>query len=319
LSTPLPQTDLEMPPTSSIMSSYRRSHLAQLESEAIFIMREVAAQFERPALLFSGGKDSIVMVRLARKAFAPGTFPFPLLHIDTGHNFPETIQFRDWLARDVGCELLVRYVQDSIDQGRALEESGPNPSRNGLQTITLLDALRELKVDAAFGGGRRDEEKARAKERFFSHRDRFGQWDPRNQRPELWNLFNGRKAPGEHFRVFPLSNWTEMDVWQYILAESIPLPSLYFAHERDVVRRDGVLLAIGENNQLLEGENVERLLVRCRTVGDLTCTGVWESSASTLEHIIDEVSAARVAERGGRSDDKRSDAAMEDRKKQGYF
>ena len=319
MSTPLAQTDVDMPHAPGVMSSYRRSHLAQLESEAIFIMREVAAQFERPVLLFSGGKDSIVMVRLAQKAFAPGRFPFPLLHIDTGHNFPETIEFRDQLARDVGCELIVRYVQDSIDQGRAQEETGPNPSRNGLQTITLLDALRELKVDAAFGGGRRDEEKARAKERFFSHRDRFGQWDPKNQRPELWNLFNGRKAPGEHFRVFPLSNWTEMDVWQYILAESIPLPSLYFAHEREVVRRDGVLLAIGENNQLEAGERAERLLVRCRTVGDLTCTGVWESSASTLEHIIDEVSAARVAERGGRSDDKRSEAAMEDRKKQGYF
>ncbi|HSJ30818.1 MAG TPA: sulfate adenylyltransferase subunit CysD [Longimicrobiales bacterium] len=319
MSTPLAQTDVDMPRSPGVMSSYRRSHLAQLESEAIFIMREVAAQFERPVLLFSGGKDSIVMVRLAQKAFAPGRFPFPLLHIDTGHNFPETIEFRDQLARDVGCELIVRYVQDSIDQGRAQEEAGPNPSRNGLQTITLLDALRELKVDAAFGGGRRDEEKARAKERFFSHRDRFGQWDPKNQRPELWNLFNGRKAPGEHFRVFPLSNWTEMDVWQYILAESIPLPSLYFAHEREVVRRDGVLLAIGEHNVLMEGESTERLLVRCRTVGDLTCTGVWESSASTLEHIIDEVSAARVAERGGRSDDKRSDAAMEDRKKQGYF
>jgi sulfate adenylyltransferase subunit 2 len=242
-----------------------------------------------------------------------------LLHIDTGHNFPETIEFRDWLARDAGCELLVRDVQGSIDQGRAQEEAGPNPSRNSLQTITLLDALRELKVDAAFGGGRRDEEKARAKERFFSHRDRFSQWDPKNQRPELWNLFNGRKAPGEHFRVFPLSNWTEMDVWQYILAENIPLPSLYFAHEREVVRRDGVLLAIGEHNQLVHGEKAERLLVRCRTVGDLTCTGVWESSATTLEQIIEEVSAARVAERGGRSDDKRSDAAMEDRKKQGYF
>jgi sulfate adenylyltransferase subunit 2 len=308
-----------MPRATGTLSSYRRSHLAQLESEAIYIMREVAAQFERPVLLFSGGKDSIVMVRLAQKAFAPGRFPFPLLHIDTGHNFPETIEFRDRLARDVDCELIVRYVQDSIDQGRAHEESGPNPSRNSLQTITLLDALRELKVDAAFGGGRRDEEKARAKERFFSHRDRFSQWDPKNQRPELWNLFNGRKAPGEHFRVFPLSNWTEMDVWQYIAAESIPLPSLYFAHERDVVRRDGVLLALGEHNALLEGERAEHLLIRCRTVGDLTCTGVWESSAASLEDIIEEVSAARVAERGGRSDDKRSDAAMEDRKKQGYF
>jgi sulfate adenylyltransferase subunit 2 len=303
----------------SALSSYRRSHLAQLESEAIFIMREVAAQFERPVLLFSGGKDSIVMVHLAVKAFAPAKFPFPLLHIDTGHNFPETIEFRDWLAEHVGAELLVRNVQDSIDQGRVQEEPGPNPSRNALQTVTLLDALRELKVDGAFGGGRRDEEKARAKERFFSHRDRFGQWDPKNQRPELWNIFNGRKGLGEHFRVFPLSNWTEMDVWQYIAAENIPLPSLYYSHEREVVRRDGVLLALGEHNTLEAGEKAERLIVRCRTVGDLTCTGVWESTASTIDEIIDEVAAARIAERGGRSDDKRSDASMEDRKKQGYF
>jgi sulfate adenylyltransferase subunit 2 len=319
LNTPYPDSQVNAHHSAPSVASYRQSHLAQLESEAVFIMREVAAQFERPVLLFSGGKDSIVMVRLAQKAFAPGKFPFPLLHIDTGHNFPETIEFRDWLARDTGCELIVRYVQESIDQGRAREEAGPNPSRNSLQTVTLLDALRELKVDAAFGGGRRDEEKARAKERFFSHRDRFSQWDPKNQRPELWNLFNGRKAPGEHFRVFPLSNWTEMDVWQYILAESIPLPSLYYAHERDVIRRDGVLLAVGEHNTLLEHEQSERLLIRCRTVGDITCTGVWESNAVTLEEIIEEVSAARVAERGGRSDDKRSDAAMEDRKKQGYF
>jgi sulfate adenylyltransferase subunit 2 len=303
----------------SAASSYRNSHLAQLESEAIYVMREVAAQFERPGLLFSGGKDSIVMVRLAQKAFLPAKFPFPLLHIDTGHNFPETLEFRDWLAREAGAELIVRHVQDSIDQGRAQEEAGPNPSRNALQTITLLDALRELKLDAVFGGGRRDEEKARAKERFFSHRDRFGQWDPRNQRPELWNLFNGRKGPGEHFRVFPLSNWTEMDVWQYIAAENIPIPSIYFAHERDIVRRDGVLLALGEHNRLVEGEHAERLLIRCRTVGDMTCTGLWVSGATTIAQIIDEVAAARVAERGGRSDDRRSDSAMEDRKKQGYF
>jgi sulfate adenylyltransferase subunit 2 len=302
-----------------VAASYRNSHLAQLESEAIYVMREVAAQFERPGLLFSGGKDSIVMVRLAQKAFLPAKFPFPLLHIDTGHNFPETLEFRDWLAREAGAELIVRHVQDSIDQGRAQEEAGPNPSRNALQTITLLDALRELKLDAVFGGGRRDEEKARAKERFFSHRDRFGQWDPRNQRPELWNLFNGRKGPGEHFRVFPLSNWTEMDVWQYIAAENIPIPSIYFAHERDIVRRDGVLLALGEHNRLVEGEHAERLLIRCRTVGDMTCTGLWVSGATTIAQIIDEVAAARVAERGGRSDDRRSDSAMEDRKKQGYF
>jgi sulfate adenylyltransferase subunit 2 len=319
LSTPLPAAEApsEAPPASS--PSLRRSHLAQLESEAIYVMREVAAQFERPVLLFSGGKDSIAMVRLAQKAFHPGRFPFPLLHIDTGQNFDETIEFRDRYVRDVRGELIVRYVQDSIDKGLCQDEPGPNPSRNALQTITLLEALRELRVDAAFGGGRRDEEKARAKERFFSHRDRFGQWDPKNQRPELWNLYNGRKGPGEHFRVFPLSNWTEMDVWQYIAQEKIPLPSLYYSHERDVVRRDGVILALGAHNKLLPGERAERILVRCRTVGDMTCTGVWESRASTLEEIIEEVAAARIAERGGRGDDKRSEAAMEDRKKVGYF
>lgn len=297
----------------------RRSHLAQLESEAIYVMREVAAQFERPVLLFSGGKDSIVMVRLAQKAFWPGRFPFPLLHIDTGHNFPEALEYRDWLAAQTGAELMVRRVQDSIDAGRCREEPGPNPSRNSLQTITLLDALRELKVDAAFGGGRRDEEKARAKERFFSHRDAFGQWDPKNQRPELWNLFNGRKSPGEHFRVFPLSNWTEMDVWQYIAQEGIPLPSLYFSHTRPVVERDGVLLAEGEHNSLLPGESYEQRVVRFRTVGDMTCTGAVESAADTVEEIIREIAAARVTERGTRGDDKRSEAAMEDRKRQGYF
>jgi sulfate adenylyltransferase subunit 2 len=300
-------------------SSYRVSHLAQLENEAIYVMRETAAQFERPVLLFSGGKDSIVMVHLARKAFWPGRFPFPLLHIDTGHNFPETLEFRDALAEEIGCELRIAYVQDSINSGRVKEEPGVNPSRNGLQTATLLDALREMKVDAAFGGGRRDEEKARAKERFFSHRDRFGQWDPKGQRPELWNLFNGKKGLGEHFRIFPLSNWTEMDVWQYIAREQIALPSLYFSHEREVVDRDGVLLAVGENNRVEDGEQPQVRRVRCRTIGDITCTGVWESSASTLEEIITEVAAARIAERGGRSDDKRSEAAMEDRKKEGYF
>ena len=301
------------------LPSYRQSHLAQLESEAIFVMREVAAQFERPLLLFSGGKDSIVMVRLAQKAFFPGAFPFRLLHIDTGHNFPETLAYRDWLAQVTGAELLVRTVQDSIARGRCQEEPGPNPSRNALQTVTLLDALRELKADAALGGGRRDEEKARAKERFFSHRDAFGQWDPKNQRPELWNLFNGGRLPGEHFRVFPLSNWTELDVWQYIAAERIHLPSLYYAHRREVVERDGVLLAVGAHNRVLPGERSEVRQVRCRTIGDMTCTGVWESGATSVAEIIREVAAARLTERGGRSDDRRSEAAMEDRKKAGYF
>ncbi len=282
-------------------------------------MREVAAQFERPVLLFSGGKDSILMVHLARKAIAPAQIPFTLVHIDTGHNFPETIEFRDRLIEELGVNLHVGLVQASIDSGRVKEEEGPNPSRNGLQTVTLLDTLAELKADAALGGGRRDEEKARAKERFFSHRDRFGQWDPKNQRPELWNLFNGRRNPGEHFRVFPISNWTEMDVWQYIESEGIAMPSLYFSHRRNVVERDGVLLAESEFNQLLPGEAWEERTVRFRTIGDVTCTGAIESTAGTLEEIIAEVAAARVTERGGRSDDKRSEAAMEDRKRVGYF
>lgn len=301
------------------MISYHLTHLQQLEAEAIFIMREVASQFERPVLLFSGGKDSIVMVRLAQKAFWPAKLPFPLLHIDTGHNFPETIAFRDELVEKLGATLEVRYVQESIDQGRAVEEKGPNPSRNGLQTITLLEALEELKVDAAFGGARRDEEKARAKERFFSHRDEFGQWNPRQQRPELWNLFNGRKNMGEHFRVFPLSNWTEMDVWQYIAAEQLAIPPIYFSHPRSVVERDGVLLAESDFITLMKDEAYRERQVRFRTVGDMTCTGAVESPASNLEAIIAEVAAAKVTERGGRADDKRSEAAMEDRKKQGYF
>ena len=301
------------------MISYSLTHLEQLEAEAIFIMREVASQFERPVLLFSGGKDSIVMVRLAQKAFWPAKLPFPLMHIDTGHNFPETIEFRDRLVKELGAKLIVRYVQDSIDQGKAVEEKGPNPSRNGLQTITLLDSIEELKFDAAFGGARRDEEKARAKERFFSHRDEFGQWNPRNQRPELWNLFNGKKTVGEHFRVFPLSNWTEMDVWQYISAEKLEIPEIYFSHQRDVVERDGVLLAKSQFITLMDGENYESRQIRFRTVGDMTCTGSVESPADTLEAIIQEVASAKVTERGGRADDKRSEAAMEDRKKQGYF
>jgi sulfate adenylyltransferase subunit 2 len=297
----------------------RPGHLAQLESEAVYVLREAAAQFERPVILFSGGKDSIVLTYLAARAFWPGKMPFRLLHVDTGHNFPETLDYRDWLAAELGVELVVRTVQASIDAGRCREEPGPNPSRNALQTVTLLDALRELRVDAALGGGRRDEEKARAKERFFSHRDTFGQWDPRNQRPELWNLLNGHRSPGEHFRVFPLSNWTELDVWQYIAAEGIPLPSLYFSHEREVVEREGVLLATGPHNRALLGERAEVRRVRCRTIGDVTCTGMWESTADTLDDIIREVAGARLTERGGRSDDRRGDTAMEDRKRQGYF
>lgn len=297
----------------------RHSHIRELESESVFLMREVAAQFERPVLLFSGGKDSILMVHLARKAFHPAQIPFLLVHIDTGHNFPETIAFRDELVADIGANLHVGLVQDSIDAGRVKEEEGPNPSRNGLQTTTLLDTLAELKADVALGGGRRDEEKARAKERFFSHRDRFGQWDPKNQRPELWNLFNGRRGPGEHFRAFPLSNWTEMDVWQYIADEGVPMPNLYFAHRRKVVERDGVLLADSDFNELLDGETLEERMIRFRTIGDVTCTGAVESAASTVEDIIVEVAAARQGERGGRSDDRRSEAAMEDRKRQGYF
>lgn len=299
--------------------SVRTSHLRTLEAEAVYVMREVAAQFERPVLLFSGGKDSILMVHLARKAFYPAPVPFPLLHVDTGHNFPETIAFRDRLVEELGVRLEVASVQDAIDKGRVVEETGPEASRNGLQIVPLLDALREHRFDAAFGGGRRDEEKARAKERFFSHRDRFGQWDPKNQRPELWSLYNGHKNVGETFRVFPLSNWTEMDVWQYIALEGIELPNLYFAHERDVFDRRGTLLAVTDFVELQPGETVERRTIRFRTIGDATCTGAVESTAATLPEIVQEVAAARQTERGGRHDDKRSEAAMEDRKKQGYF
>ncbi len=301
------------------MSEYSITHLRELEAEAIYVIREVAAQFEKPALLFSGGKDSIVMYYLARKAFWPQLVPFPCLHIDTGHNFQETLDFRDQLMEDTGGRCIVKLVQDSIDSGRAVEEFGINASRNVLQTVTLLDAIEELKLDVALGGGRRDEEKARAKERFFSHRDEFGQWDPKNQRPELWNIFNGRKRMGEHFRVFPLSNWTEMDVWQYIYLEEIPIPSLYFTHKREVFNRDGVLLATADFMEMKENEVVEMKDVRCRTIGDITCTGLTLSTANSLEDIIQEVAAARSTERGGRYDDKRSEAAMEDRKKEGYF
>lgn len=294
-------------------------HLEELEYESIFVIREVAAQFENPLLLFSGGKDSIVMAYLAKKAFYPSRIPFALLHIDTGHNFPETLVYRDQFIKDLGATLHVRYVQDSINQGKVAEEKGPNASRNILQTVTLLDALDEFKCDCALGGGRRDEEKARAKERFFSHRDDFGQWDPKNQRPELWNLFNGKKSPGEHFRVFPLSNWTEMDVWQYIASENIEIPCLYFSHQRDCFIRDGVILANSEYIILKENEKVESMQVRFRTIGDMTCTGAIASPASTLDEIIQEVASTRVTERGGRHDDKRSETAMEDRKKEGYF
>lgn len=301
------------------MDKYQINHLKELEAESIFVIREVAAQFENPVMLFSGGKDSIVMFHLALKAFYPARVPFPLLHIDTGHNFQETLDYRDQLMEKTGAKCIVRLVQDSIDKGRAQEETGINASRNKLQTVTLLDALEELKFDAAMGGGRRDEEKARAKERFFSHRDEFGQWDPKNQRPELWNLFNGRKNMGEHFRVFPISNWTEMDVWQYIYMENIELPSLYYTHEREVFERDGVLMATAPFMQLRENEKPQKMQVRCRTIGDITCTGLTLSAANSLEDIIQEVAASRVTERGGRADDKRSDAAMEDRKKEGYF
>lgn len=290
-----------------------------LESEAIYVIREAYAQTERPVMLFSGGKDSIVMAHLARKAFAPGKIPFPLMHIDTGHNFEETIHFRDRYMDEIGANLIVRSVQDSIDSGRVQEEEGINPSRNALQTTTLLDAITEFKFDAAMGGARRDEEKARAKERFFSFRNKFGQWDPKNQRPELWNIYNGIKKPGEHLRVFPISNWTELDIWTYCKREKIELPSLYFAHNREVVNRDGVLLANTEHNNLLDGESYESRLVRFRTIGDATCTGAVESPAKDLDMIIDEVASTRVTERGARADDKRSESAMEDRKKQGYF
>src|SRR3984957_10223370 len=294
-------------------------YLSELESESIYVLREVAAQFERSALLFSGGKDSIVVSYLARKAFWPAKIPFSLMHIDTGHNFSETITYRDEWVKKIDARLIVRYVQDSIDKGRVKEETGYNASRNLLQTVTLLDAIEELKLDACMGGARRDEEKARAKERFFSHRDEFGQWNPKNQRPELWDLFNGRKNMGEHFRVFPLSNWTELDIWQYIKEENIPLPNLYFTHQREVIERDGQLLAKSDFLNLRDTEKGKMMQVRFRTIGDMTCTGAVLSEASTIDEIVAEVAASRVTERGTRSDDKRSETAMEDRKKVGYF
>jgi sulfate adenylyltransferase subunit 2 len=302
------------------MTQYFLSHLRELEAEAIFVIREVVSQFEKPAILFSGGKDSIVLTHLAKKAFYPSRIPFPLIHIDTGHNFEETILFRDKLVERVGAQLIVGSVQESIDKGRVREETGNNASRNALQTVTLLDTLETYRIDAAMGGARRDEEKARAKERFFSHRDEFGQWDPKNQRPELWNLFNGKKQIGEHFRIFPISNWTEMDVWQYILLENIELPTLYFSHNRDCIIRDGVILAWhDEMMKLRANEEIVNMRIRFRTCGDLPITGAIESDADTLEMVIQEVATTRTTERGTRADDKRSETSMEDRKKSGYF
>lgn len=301
------------------MHNYNLSHLEQLESEAIFILRETAAQFERPALLFSGGKDSIVMAHLASKAFSPAHIPFPFIHVDTGHNFQEVIDFRDQFTEKLGVELIVGSVQDSINRGTAVEETGRNPSRNALQSVTLLETIDKESIDACLGGGRRDEDKARAKERFFSHRDAFGQWNPKNQRPELWNLFNGRKNPDENFRVFPLSNWTEMDIWHYTKLENIELPGLYFAHDREVFERNGSLLAVTDFISLQDQEEVSTKTVRFRTIGDATCTGAVESEANSLDAVITEVSASRITERCSRADDRRSEAAMEDRKKQGYF
>jgi sulfate adenylyltransferase subunit 2 len=296
------------------------SHLKALESEAIHVMREVAAEFERPVLLFSGGKDSIVLLRLAEKAFRPGPFPFPLMHVDTGHNFPEVIEYRDRRVAELGERLIVASVQESIDNGRVVEETGPRASRNKLQTVTLLDAIATNDFDAAFGGARRDEERARAKERVFSFRDDFGQWDPKNQRPELWNLYNGRIRKGEHVRVFPLSNWTELDVWEYIDAEQLEVPSIYFAHEREVFERDDMLYAWREGTELIEGEEIFTETVRYRTVGDMSCTGGVRSNAATLDEVVLEIAATRITERGEtRADDRVSEAAMEDRKKAGYF
>lgn len=301
------------------MQKYFLSYLDELESEAVFVLREVAAQFENPSLLFSGGKDSIVLSHLAKKAFYPAKIPFSFMHIDTGHNFPETIKFRDKLVEKLGVSLLVGSVQKAIDTKRVIEEKGKNATRNTLQITTLLDAVEENKIDCAIGGGRRDEEKARAKERFFSHRDEFGQWTPKSQRPELWNIFNGKMHQGEQFRVFPLSNWTEMDVWNYILREQIDIPSLYFAHQREVVWRNNSWIPVSEYLPKIEGEESQTKKVRFRTLGDITISGGIESDADTLEKIVAEVAAMRETERGNRADDKRSETAMEDRKKQGYF
>jgi sulfate adenylyltransferase subunit 2 len=294
------------------------SHLAALEAESIFIMREVAAEFERPVVLFSGGKDSIILLRIAEKAFRPAKLPFPIMHVDTGHNFPEVLAFRDRRVEELGERLIVASVQESIDKGRVREEPGHDPSRNRLQTVTLLDAIQEHQFDAVFGGGRRDEEKARAKERIFSFRDEFGQWEPRSQRPELWNLYNGRIRKGQHMRVFPISNWTEMDVWQYIQQEELEVPEIYFAHEREVFKRDGMWLSTGPHLNPRDAEAVQKMVVRYRTVGDMTCTGAVESNARTLDEIVIETAAARITERGAtRADDSFSETAMEDRKREG--
>ena len=301
------------------MVNYTIDHLKELESEAIFVIREVASQFENPAILFSGGKDSIILTHLAKKAFYPAKIPFPLIHIDTGHNFAETIKFRNDLVNELGVNLIVGLVQESIDKGVVKEETGTHASRNSLQITTLLETLEIHKIDGAMGGGRRDEEKARAKERFFSHRDEFGQWDPKNQRPELWNLFNGRKNFGEHFRIFPISNWTEMDIWEYIKLENIELPSLYFSHQRDCIIRNNVILANSNFIKVKDNEIVKKLTVRFRTCGDMPITGAIESKANNIDDIIKEVATTRTTERGGRADDKRAETAMEDRKKQGYF
>lgn len=301
------------------MNNYHLTHLKELEAESIYVIREVVAQFENPVLLFSGGKDSIVCYHLARKAFYPANVPFPLMHIDTGHNFDELYEFRDQLIRETNGNLIIESVQKSIDEGKVDEEKGINSSRNKLQTTTLLDGIEKHQFDCAIGGARRDEEKARAKERFFSHRDEFGQWNPKNQRPELWNIFNGKKNFGEHFRAFPISNWTEMDIWQYIMLEDIKIPSLYFSHTRNCFERKGVVMAKTDFIETLPNEKVKKMQVRFRTIGDATCTGATVSSADSLEKIIAEVAASRITERGGRADDKRSEAAMEDRKKEGYF
>ena len=307
-------------PATDRQTTYHLSHLRTLESEAVHVMREVVAEFERPVLLFSGGKDSIVLLRLAEKAFRPAAFPFPVMHVDTGHNFPEALEFRDRIMQQLGERLIVASVEDSIRAGRVVEETGPRASRNALQTVTLLDAIAEHRFDAAFGGARRDEERARAKERMLSFRNEYGQWEPQRQRPEVWSLYNGRIHKGEHARVFPISNWTELDVWQYIAEEELEVPSIYFAHEREVFRRDGMLYAVSPFMELIEGEEPFTARVRYRTVGDMSCTGAVESSAATLHEIVAEIAATDITERGQtRGDDRTTEAAMEDRKRQGYF